>query len=85
MLKCPYCYEEIREAEQTSSLRCPHCNQYIIDDLIKSEFSSLDKKKCIFCGKKILTEARICKFCHKWLDEIDRAVDDLDFNDLYEE
>jgi predicted amidophosphoribosyltransferase len=80
MIKCPYCYEELKEKE----LRCPHCQQFIIDETISSDFPSIDKKPCIFCGKKIFTEAKICKFCQKWLDEIDRVVDDLDFDDLYE-
>jgi len=83
MLKCPYCFEEIQESDQSSGMRCPHCNQYIIDDLLKSDFPSLDKKKCIFCGEKICAEARVCKYCHKWLDEINRTVDDLDLDDLY--
>ena len=78
MLKCPYCYEVLKE----EALRCPHCRQYIIDDFIKAEFESLDKKNCIFCGKKILTEARVCKYCQKWLDEVDRAAGDLDPGDL---
>jgi len=85
MLKCPYCFEEIQDAQQAAGQRCPHCNQYIIDDLIKSDFSSIDKKKCIFCGNMICTEAKICKFCHKWLDEVDRTVNDLNFDDLYED
>ena len=80
MIKCPYCYEELHE----KALRCPHCQQFIIDETISADYPSIDKKTCIFCGKKILLEAKICKFCQKWLDEIDRAVDDLDFDDLYE-
>lgn len=74
MKKCPYCFEEIED----KSSRCPQCYQFIIDDLIESDFRSLDKKKCFFCGKNILKEAKICKHCHKWLDEIDRAADDID-------
>ena len=80
MLKCPNCYEALSE----KVVRCPHCDQYIIDDIIDAEFPSIDKKKCIFCGKKILNEAKVCKHCHKWIDEVDRVVEDLDFDDLYE-
>ena len=74
MKKCPYCFEELEE----KSSRCSHCLQFIIDPLIDSDYRSLDKKKCIFCGKKILAEARICKYCHKWIDEINRTADDID-------
>jgi len=81
MLKCPYCYNEL--SEKTN--RCPHCSQYIIDDLVSVAFPSVDKKECVFCGKKILREAKICEHCHKWLDEVDRMVQDIDFDDLYED
>ena len=81
IIKCPYCYEELSDKE---ALRCPHCQQHIIDDVVSSEFASLDKKNCIFCGKKILVEAKVCKYCRKWLDEINRAVDDLDLDNLFE-
>ena len=74
MKKCPYCFEEIAD----KSGRCSSCLQYIIDDLIEADYPSMDKKKCFFCGKKIFTEAKICKFCYKWLDEIDRAADDIE-------
>ena len=74
MKKCPYCFEEVAEA----SVRCPHCAQFIIDPLIDSDYRSIDKKKCIFCGKKILSEAKVCKYCHKWINEVDSAADDYD-------
>jgi 5'(3')-deoxyribonucleotidase len=45
-------------------------------------FPSLDKKNCLFCGKKVLVEAKICRYCHRWLDEVDRAVNDIDPEDL---
>ena len=50
MLKCPYCYNII-EKDQT---RCPHCAQFIIDDILNIDYPSVEKKKCLFCGKKIL-------------------------------
>lgn len=78
MLKCPYCYEHLSE----EILICPHCSQYIIDDFVNVDFPSLEKKDCIFCGKKIIKEARICRFCQKWLDVIDQAVEDVDPDDL---
>jgi len=73
--KCPYCFEEIAEEK---SGRCPQCLQFIIDPLAETEYRSVDKKKCIFCGKKILSEAKICRYCYKWLDEVGRSVDDFD-------
>jgi hypothetical protein len=78
MLLCPYCFEMVTKA----AVPCPHCSQFIIDDLINSESSYLDKKNCHFCGKKILQPAKVCRFCHQWLDEIDRAAGDLDLGDL---
>ncbi len=74
MLKCPYCYEVLSERVT----KCSHCSQFIIDNLIEVDFISMDKKKCVFCGEKILVEAKICRYCHKWLDELDRTVNDLD-------
>lgn len=71
--KCPYCFEDLAE----KPLKCPQCNQYLIDGILEVDYHGVEKKNCIFCGKKILVEAKICKYCHKWLDEIDRAADDL--------
>ena len=73
MLKCPYCYEVILE----KAAKCPHCRQFIIDEVIEVDFPSLEKKRCHFCGKKINSEAVVCRFCGQWLNEIDRAADDL--------
>ena len=73
MLKCPYCYEEL--AKKTT--KCPHCSQFLIDQPINVDYPSLEKKKCIFCGKKINAEAKVCRYCRRWLDEIDQAADDL--------
>ena len=79
ILKCPYCFEKINDEEK---LRCPHCVQFIIDDVVRSDYPSVDKKECLFCGKKINKEARFCRHCHRWLDEVNQAVDDVDPDDL---
>ena len=73
MKKCPYCFEPLEE----KPLQCPHCRQFIIDELIEADYRSIEKKRCIFCGKGILKEARICRHCQKWIDEVNRAVDDI--------
>ena len=84
MLKCPYCFEVLREkafmALKLSNipLKCPHCSQFIIGDLVNVDYPSLDKKRCLFCGKKICKEARICRYCHRWLDELDQTIRDLE-------
>ena len=78
MHKCPYCYEEM----SPEGTKCPSCRQFIIDDVVETDYPSLEKKKCIFCGRKILSEAKFCRFCHKWLDELDRAIDNIDPEDL---
>ena len=77
MLKCPYCYELLETKELR---RCPHCLQFIIDDIHEMSYPSIDKKDCIFCGKKILKEAIFCKHCRKWLDEPSKTIDDIDWD-----
>jgi len=72
--KCPYCFEEVVER----SPKCPHCNQYMIDPPLEMDFKNANKKKCFFCGKLILLPAIVCKHCHRWLDEVNRAVSDLE-------
>jgi len=75
MKKCPYCFEEITTV---NSLQCPHCNQHFIDPLIDVDYKSFEKKRCVFCGKNIFKEARVCKYCRKWIDEVDDASKDYD-------
>lgn len=83
MMKCPYCFEKLREKAfndlklSNIALKCPYCSQFIIGDLVNVDFPSLDKKTCFFCGKKILKEARICRYCHRWLDEFEKTIRDL--------
>ena len=81
MLKCPYCYNQL----PSKTTKCPHCNQFIIDDVVEVDFPSTDKKECIFCGKHIFRESKVCQFCHKWLDDVDQKINDVDFDDLYED
>lgn len=79
IIKCPYCSESI---PNRNTIRCVHCLQFFIDDLIEVDFPTLEKKNCIFCGKKIIKEAIFCRFCRRWLDEVDRAVQNIDPEDL---
>ncbi|HOW35295.1 MAG TPA: hypothetical protein PL155_02615 [Candidatus Omnitrophota bacterium] len=74
MKKCPYCFEEVREPVA----KCPHCAQFVIDDFIESDYRSIDKKRCIFCGKNILAEAKVCKHCRKWINTVDDAIKDME-------
>ena len=52
---------------------CPHCSQFIIDEILEVDYNAADKKKCLFCGKGILTEATVCRYCHRWVDEGNQA------------
>ena len=74
MKKCPYCFEPIEE----SAGRCLQCLEFIIDPVIDADYKSIDKKKCVFCGKSILKEARVCRHCHKRIDEVDEGANDYD-------
>ena len=58
--------------------KCPHCFQFLIDPPVEVDYHSIDKKKCVYCGKKILAEAKFCKFCQKWLDALDQTMSDFD-------
>jgi len=78
MLACPYCFEEVSEG----STQCTHCHQFLIDDPLNLEFPALDKKKCVYCGKPILTRAKFCRHCRQWVDEVDFAAGDVDPDDL---
>ena len=78
MKHCPYCFEEISEDQ---CRKCPHCLQFIIDPLADLSYKVFEKKKCILCGKKVLKEARYCKYCHRWLDRIDQDADEFEQRD----
>lgn len=78
MLKCPYCYEKLTD----KVVKCPHCEQFLLDPILNLGFLSLDKKNCLFCDKKVFREAKICRYCHRWLDEVERVARDIDLDDL---
>ena len=69
MKRCPYCFEVLAR----KTIICPHCSQFIIDDIVEVEYSAADKKRCLFCGKDILTEAAVCRWCHRWVEEANQA------------
>ena len=77
--KCPYCYERLNAKD---AVHCPHCHSYLVDDVVAVSYPSVESKSCLFCGKKILKEARFCRHCRKWLDEIQKAADEIDPKDL---
>jgi len=73
-LKCPYCFSTIPE---NPGKKCPSCEQYFLDAPFQAAYSGTEDKKCTFCGKKVHSEARICRHCKKWLDELEQSVDDF--------
>ena len=72
MKRCPYCFEVL--AQKTTI--CPVCSQFIIDNVLEVDYPAADKKRCFFCGKDILTEAIVCRWCHRWVDEAQTGDDD---------
>ncbi len=69
MKRCPYCFEVLSR----KPIICPQCSQFIIDEIIEVDYQAADKKKCLFCGKEVLSEAVVCRYCHRWFDEINQA------------
>ncbi len=78
MLTCPYCFEKLTD----TVAKCPHCEQFLIDPILNINFVPQDKKNCLFCDKKVFREAKICRYCHRWLDEVERVARDIDLDDL---
>ncbi len=76
MLKCPYCHEVLPQRVN----RCPHCEQFFLDEIIDSPLPNVNSKPCLFCGKTIVREARYCRHCRKWLDEVDQTINDIDWD-----
>ena len=76
MKRCPYCFEVLPR----KTIICQHCSQFIIDELIEVDYNAVDKKRCLFCGKEILTEATVCRWCHRWVDEAGQADNDTSAN-----
>ncbi len=82
MKKCPYCFEDL--ASPTKDNHCPYCH-LLMENTINLDYPSVDRKKCYFCGKMIAKEAKFCRFCQKWIDEVDRVVKLLEEMDKEEE
>ena len=70
MKKCPYCFEDLKE--QLKDNKCPYCELFLSEKLFELDYPSVDRKKCYFCGKMIAKEARFCRFCKRWIDEVER-------------
>ena len=75
MKKCPNCFEVLKEDLKDGN--CPCCGLNILGKVLNLDYPSVDRKKCYFCGKMVAREAIYCRYCHKWLDEVDKMVDDL--------
>ena len=79
MKKCPYCFEDVKEISKDN--KCPKCFLLVKGQLINLDYPSVDRKKCYFCGELIAKEALYCRFCRKWIDDVERNMslyDDLE-------
>lgn len=75
MKKCPYCFEDLKEPIKD---KCPFCSLLISDKIINLDYPAVDRKKCFYCGKMIAKEALFCRYCRKWIDDVEKMADLLD-------
>ena len=78
MKKCPFCFEDVQG--KTADDKCPVCLLHVSEKLIELDYPSVERKKCYFCGSAIAKEAKYCRFCKKWIDDVERNMslyDDL--------
>ena len=76
MLKCPFCFEDLKEKPKDD--KCPCCHLFMSEKIINLDYPSVNRKKCYFCGELIASEAIYCRFCFKWLDDVERIMRQLD-------
>ncbi len=71
MEKCPYCFEDLKTSP--ADKRCPYCD-LSMEKTINLDYPSVDRKRCIYCGKSVAKEAKYCRYCHKWIEDVERMA-----------
>ena len=72
MKKCPCCFEDIVEGLKDG--KCPFCDSFVDQSLIELSYPSVNRKRCYFCGKSIASEAKLCRYCHKSVEDVEETV-----------
>lgn len=72
MQKCPFCFEDWKELPKNE--KCPYCQLHTAGKVMNLDYPSVDRKKCYYCGKSLAKEAIFCRYCQKWLDDVERMM-----------
>ena len=82
MKKCPYCYEDFTTIPKDD--KCPFCLSLLGGEFVNLDYPAVDRKKCIYCGGSVATEATYCRYCHKSIKDVEdmvRLLEELEKDD----
>lgn len=88
---CPFCQTALRVRDEHAGkqVRCPRCSRLIqvaspepMAETAVQEVQSTERigsevrlRACPHCGKQVPEEARKCRYCKNWLDEVEPAAE----------